>query len=220
VGVRGGRTGTVRHTVTPLSHGLACTAATTGGSNLLNFADTWARTALSWHNTKRRVVTLYRRIGRTYRFHLQGLRSPFLFRLEMGAIGCPETSVKGHRSELCNTPEERRSHQHCDGSPKSEISAPSPGLYFSTQTFHTELVARLTQTFGCLPAVSFTCGHQRRSKAGCSALLPHVWRHTSVNCHQYRVNSRVITSRPNHAWQTVESVHRTLPNPSLLTMFT
>jgi hypothetical protein len=41
--------------------------------------------------------------------------------LKMGPIRCPETSVKDFHSTLRNTLEERRSHQHSDGSPKSRI---------------------------------------------------------------------------------------------------
>jgi hypothetical protein len=37
----------------------------------------------------------------------------------MGPIRCPETSVKVYHSKLRNTPEKRRSHEHCGGSVKS-----------------------------------------------------------------------------------------------------
>ena len=39
--------------------------------------------------------------------------------LKMGAILCPETSVKDYHSMLRNTPEERRSHRHRGGSLRS-----------------------------------------------------------------------------------------------------
>jgi hypothetical protein len=39
----------------------------------------------------------------------------------MAPTRCPETSVKDYHSTLYNIPEERRSHQHRDGSPKSRI---------------------------------------------------------------------------------------------------
>jgi hypothetical protein len=39
----------------------------------------------------------------------------------MGPIRCPETSVKGYHSTVCNTPGERRSHQHRNGSLKSRL---------------------------------------------------------------------------------------------------
>jgi hypothetical protein len=59
-----------------------------------------------WDITQRRLVILYRRLGTTYRSHLQGsIRS--------------ETSVKDCHLTLRNIPEERRSHQHRGGSLKS-----------------------------------------------------------------------------------------------------
>jgi hypothetical protein len=39
--------------------------------------------------------------------------------LKMRPICCPETSVKNYHWALCNAPEERRSHQHQEGSMKS-----------------------------------------------------------------------------------------------------
>jgi hypothetical protein len=60
--------------------------------------------ALFWGITQRRVVVPYRRLGTTYRSHLQGLRSPRP--LKMGPIRCPETPVKDYHSTLRNITEQ------------------------------------------------------------------------------------------------------------------
>jgi hypothetical protein len=39
--------------------------------------------------------------------------------LKMGPIGFPETAVENYHSTLSNIPEERKSHLHSGGSPKS-----------------------------------------------------------------------------------------------------
>jgi hypothetical protein len=61
--------------------------------------------ALFWDIAQRWVVILYRRFGATYRSYLQGTSWP----LNMGPIGCPETSVQNYHSTLRNIAEERRS---------------------------------------------------------------------------------------------------------------
>ena len=47
-----------------------------------------------------------RRFGTTYRSRLQGSRKRYL---KMGAIGCPETSLRNYQSALRNIAEDRRS---------------------------------------------------------------------------------------------------------------
>jgi hypothetical protein len=49
------------------------------------------------------VAVPYRRIGTTYRSHLQGSN------LKIGTMGCPEMSVRNNHYTLRNTPEEHRS---------------------------------------------------------------------------------------------------------------
>jgi hypothetical protein len=78
----------------------------------------YLRSAFFWDITQPRVV--YRRLGTTYRSHLQVSRSPWTaWPLRMGPIRCPETSVQNYHSTLSNIPEERRSHLQRDRSLKS-----------------------------------------------------------------------------------------------------
>jgi hypothetical protein len=75
------------------------------------------RYALFWDITQRRVVILYRRFGTSYRSRLQGSKSQRkkdFFTLENGT-----DTLSPKHSTLCNTPEERRCHQHRGGSLKS-----------------------------------------------------------------------------------------------------
>jgi len=51
----------------------------------------------------------YGRFGTTYRFHLQGTRFSDSLPLNMGPIGCPETSVRDYHYSLRNNREERSS---------------------------------------------------------------------------------------------------------------
>ena len=84
-------------------------------------------TALFWVITQQAVVLPYRRFGTTYRPHLQGSIDPWrlyhfldqptsankpssrCLNLNMGPIGCPETSVRNYRYSLRNNPEQRSS---------------------------------------------------------------------------------------------------------------
>jgi hypothetical protein len=59
-----------------------------------------------------------------YRSHLQGSRNPWP--LNMGPIGCPETSVQNYHSALRNIPEERSSQRHRAGNLKSRRFAACP----------------------------------------------------------------------------------------------
>jgi len=52
--------------------------------------------------TQCKVVTPYRRFGTNYRFHLQGPRIQKDCLLNIGLIGCPETSVKSCHFMLRN----------------------------------------------------------------------------------------------------------------------
>jgi hypothetical protein len=68
---------------------------------------------------------LYRCFGMTYLSHLKGSRSPRrkpffldLLILEDGTDRFSETSIQNYHSRLRNTPEERGSHLHRDGSLK------------------------------------------------------------------------------------------------------
>jgi hypothetical protein len=89
------------------------------------------RSPLFWDIMRRRMVIVYRRFGKTYRSHLQGVKcriGPIFtgqqsdsWPMKMGQIICPETSVNDYHSTLLNTPEERRSHQHRGGSLKSKL---------------------------------------------------------------------------------------------------
>ena len=68
------------------------------------------RTALVWIITQRVVVISYQ--------HLGTLR---VLTLEMGPIGCPETSLRLYHYSLRNSPEERSSLLLCGGILKSHI---------------------------------------------------------------------------------------------------
>jgi hypothetical protein len=77
------------------------------------------RSALFWDITQRRVVIPYRRLGTTYRSHLQGSRSPSRIAssrnswpFKMEPIRRTETSVKDNHSTLRNTSEECRSNNN------------------------------------------------------------------------------------------------------------
>jgi hypothetical protein len=59
--------------------------------------------ALFWDITQRGVLIPHRCFGTTYRFHLQGSRSPRTW------ISSPEASVRNYHSSLRNIPEESRS---------------------------------------------------------------------------------------------------------------
>jgi hypothetical protein len=75
---------------------------------------------LFWYITQRWVVVLYRRLGTTYRSHLQVTLTCWIsWPLKMGPIGSPETLAQNLHSTLCNIPEERRSHLHRGGRLKS-----------------------------------------------------------------------------------------------------
>jgi hypothetical protein len=52
--------------------------------------------------------------------------------LMMGPVGCPETSVQNYHSMLRNIPEERISHLHRGGSPKSLVCS---GYSFGSQNY-------------------------------------------------------------------------------------
>jgi hypothetical protein len=80
--------------------------------------------------TSRWVVVLYRCFGTSYRFHLQGSRSPrrTYCLLKVGQKNCPETSIQKYHSTLRNAPEERRSHLQRGGSLKSRKCV-SPWLW-------------------------------------------------------------------------------------------
>jgi len=83
------------------------------------------RTALFWVIAQRAVVIPYRRFGTTYRSHLQGSRILDFYGcfgttyrshlqvvpMNMGPIGCPETSVRNYLCSLRNSPEERSSQK-------------------------------------------------------------------------------------------------------------
>jgi hypothetical protein len=84
--------------------------------SLWNF---YSRSALFWDITRRRVVTVHRRFGTTYRSHLHGSRVRVLFTVKMVQIRCPETSVNNYHTTPRNIPEERRYHQHRGGNLKS-----------------------------------------------------------------------------------------------------
>jgi len=62
---------------------------------------------LFWVITQRVVVIYYRRFVTTYRVPPSGVRD--YLSLEMGQIGCPETSVRNYHYSLRNNPEERNS---------------------------------------------------------------------------------------------------------------
>jgi len=66
------------------------------------------RSALFRNITQRIMVIPYRRFGTTYRFRLQGSRSPRR-PLKMGPTSCPETSVWTYHSTLHNSAEEHSS---------------------------------------------------------------------------------------------------------------
>jgi len=53
------------------------------------------RSALFWDVTQRRLIVIYRRFGQP---------------LNMGTIGCPETSLSHYQSTPRAIPKERRSH--------------------------------------------------------------------------------------------------------------
>ena len=67
-------------------------------------------TVLFWVITQEVVAISYRRFGTTYRTHFHYLYSSVLS-LEMGPIGCPETSVTNNDYSLRNNPEQRSSYQ-------------------------------------------------------------------------------------------------------------
>jgi hypothetical protein len=72
------------------------------------------RSSLFWDVTQRRLVVSYWRFEKTYRSIFNGQRSAFswtAWSLNMGPIGCPETSATNYQSALHNSPEER-SHSH------------------------------------------------------------------------------------------------------------
>jgi hypothetical protein len=75
------------------------------------------RTALFWDITQRRVVIVYRRVGTTYRSHLQG--SLDSWPLKMGPIRYAETSVNNYHTTPRNIPEDCSSYQHRGGRLKS-----------------------------------------------------------------------------------------------------
>ena len=60
-----------------------------GNRNIFQCNELCTRSALFWLITQREVVVSYRRFGTTYRYHFQGARF-----LDLGMIGCPETSMK------------------------------------------------------------------------------------------------------------------------------
>jgi hypothetical protein len=70
------------------------------------------RSAFFWDITQRTVVIPYQRFGTTYRFPLQGSRSPRI-PLKIWPTICPETSVWTYHYTLHNTAEERRSDPAC-----------------------------------------------------------------------------------------------------------
>ena len=63
------------------------------------------RTAVVCVITQRVVAISYGRFGTTYRSHVQAM--------EMGPIGCPETSARNYHYSLRNSPDERSSHYEC-----------------------------------------------------------------------------------------------------------
>jgi hypothetical protein len=71
--------------------------------------------------TERRPAISPRRFGTTYRSQIQGSRSPrrTSWPLNMGSIGCPETSVLNCHHALRNIPEELRSNLLCGRSLKA-----------------------------------------------------------------------------------------------------
>ena len=73
-------------------------------------------TAFCWAITERIVVIPYRRFGTTYPSNIFFLNSG---PLNMGPIGCPETSVRNCHYSLRNNPAERSSHLFRGGSLKS-----------------------------------------------------------------------------------------------------
>ena len=79
------------------------------------------RTALFWAITVRVVVVSYWRCGTTYRPHIQGA-------LNIGPIGCPETSVRNYNYTPRNSPEERSSHLLRCGSLISRILLMCPKI--------------------------------------------------------------------------------------------
>jgi hypothetical protein len=60
------------------------------------------RLALFWAFTQILMVIAYRRFGTTYRSHPE---RPGIRKMEMGPIGCPETSLRNYHYSLRNGPE-------------------------------------------------------------------------------------------------------------------
>jgi len=75
------------------------------------------RSAFFWDFRQRRMVIYCRRFGTTYQSHLQRSSSV----LEMGTIGCSETSVRNCRYRLRKITTDRSSHVHRGESLESRI---------------------------------------------------------------------------------------------------
>jgi hypothetical protein len=73
--------------------------------------------SLFWVFTLGMLVGFYRRFGTTFRASFQGYWTAWP--LNMGLIGCSETSVNNYHHTLCNNSEERRPELHGGGSVQS-----------------------------------------------------------------------------------------------------
>jgi hypothetical protein len=108
------------------------------------------RTALVRVITQRVVAISYRRFGTTYRSHLQPM--------DMGPIGCPETSIRNSHYSLRNNPDERSSYLLRGGILKSRLHQQySILIAFPRQRLLCERFSVLCLYAHCYPGPIYMC---------------------------------------------------------------